>query len=225
MALLNTTLSFRTVQKTATLLHCEVDDYILMLQLQNGQLRYSMQRGNRASGLVDLFQDVTDGHWHTVRVFLYGTVLGLDLLDPLCSGKTCHKEALVEMDMGSGSGQSSFTLVQNVFIGGTGNLQTNSDSYFLGCLRDVYVQSLPVVTEIKIRAEQFSVTLGCRESDGCEDNPCRNRGKCVSLGWKKHKCECHRPYAGNNCSEGESYYLLDKCQCGKIITVVEISHV
>lgn len=207
MALLNTTVSFRTVQKTATLLHCEVDDYKLMLQLQNGRLRYSMQRGNKKSDLVDLFQDVADGHWHTVQVFLYGSVLGLNLLDPFCTQKTCYKEVLVEMDLGSGSGQSSFPLIQNVFVGGTGNLQTKSESYFLGCLRDVYIQSHPVVTEIKIRAEQFSVTLGCRESDDCEDNPCRNRGKCVSLGWKKHKCECYRPYEGNICSEGESYFL------------------
>lgn len=205
LALLNATLSFRTVQKAATLLRCEVDDYVLTLQLQNGQLRHSVQWGNnRESGLVDLFQDVADGHWHTVQVFLHGSVLGLDLLDPLCTAATCHKEALVEMELGSGSGQSSATLIQSVYIGGTGIGQTNPDSYFLGCMRDVYIQSQPVVTELTIRAERSSVTLGCREGDGCEDNPCRNRGKCVGLGWKKHKCECHRPYEGNICSEGES---------------------
>lgn len=208
MALLNTTLSFRTVQKTGTLLHCKVDDYILTLQLQNGQLRHSIQWGNNSkSVLVDLFQDVADGHWHMVQVLSYGNVLGLHLLDPLCTAKTCYKEALVEMDLGSGSGQSSFTLIQSVYIGGTGNGQVNPDSYFLGCVRDVYIQSHPVVPEIKIRAEQFSVTLGCRESDGCEDNPCRNRGRCVSLGWKKHRCECHRPFEGNICSEGKSLFL------------------
>lgn len=205
MALLNTTLSFRTVQKTTTLLHCEVDDYVLTLQLHNGRLRHSMQWGNNSeSDLVDLFQDVADGHWHKVQVSLYESVLGLDLHDPSCTAKTCHKEALVERDLGSGSGQSSFTLIQSVYIGGTGNGQVNSDSYFLGCMRDVYIQSHLVVPELKVRTEQFSVTLGCRESDGCEDNPCRNRGKCISLGWKKHKCECRRPYEGNVCSEGEA---------------------
>ncbi|MCJ8731969.1 hypothetical protein PDJAM_G00205560 [Pangasius djambal] len=202
LALLNITLSFRTVQKTATLLSCEVDEYVLKLQLQNGRLCYSMQGGNNnQSDLVDLFQDVADGHWHMVQVFLYRSVLGLDLRDPLCTAKTCHKEALVEMDLGSGSGQSSFTLIQSVYIGGTGNGQVNPDSYFLGCMRDVYIQSRPVVPELKVRAEQFGVTLGCRESDGCEDNPCKNRGKCIGLGWKKHKCECHRPYEGSVCSE------------------------
>lgn len=207
-ALLNTTLTFRTVQKTATLMRCEVDDYVFMLQLQNGQLRHSVQWGdNSKSDRVDLFQDVADGHWHTVRVFLYGSVLGLDLLDPWCSEETCHSEALVQTDLGSGSGQSSFTLIQSVYVGGTGNLQTNPDSYFLGCMRDVYIQSHQVVPELKIRDEQLNVTLGCRENDGCEDNPCRNRGKCVGLGWKKHKCECHRPYEGNVCSEGESLSL------------------
>ncbi|KAK2860859.1 hypothetical protein Q7C36_005025 [Tachysurus vachellii] len=202
LALLNTTLSFRTVQKTATLLRCEVEEYVLTLQLQNGRLRHSIQWDNHSrSNLVELFQDVADGHWHTVQLFFYGSVLGLDLHDPLCTGKTCHKEVLVELDLGSGSGQSSFTLVQSVYIGGTGNGQVNPESYFLGCMRDVYIQSHLVVPELKVRAEQFSMTLGCRESDGCENNPCRNRGKCLGLGWKKHNCECHRPYEGKVCSE------------------------
>lgn len=205
--LLNATLSFRTVQKTATLLHCKVDDYVLTLQLRNGQLRHSMHQGNNSESIpVDLVRDVADGHWHMVQVLLYGSVLRLDLLDPLCTAKTCHKEALVELDLGSGAGRSSFALFQSVYVGGTGNGQVNPDSYFLGCMRDVYVQSLLVVPEFKI-PEQLGVTLGCRESDGCEDNPCRNRGRCFSLGWRKHKCECHRPYEGNICSEGESLSL------------------
>ncbi|XP_053359073.1 protein crumbs homolog 1 isoform X2 [Clarias gariepinus] len=200
VTLLNTTLSFRTLQKTATLLRCVVGDYILTLQLQNGRLRHSMQWGNNSeSDFVELFQDVADGRWHTVQIYLYGSVLGLSLHDPLCTVKTCHKEALVEMDLGSGSGQSSFTLTQSVYIGGKGNGQINPDSYFLGCMRDVYIQSRPVIPGV--RAEQFGVTLGCRETDSCEDNPCRNRGKCISLGWKEHKCVCHRPYEGNICSE------------------------
>ncbi|XP_046708600.1 protein crumbs homolog 1-like [Silurus meridionalis] len=196
---LNSTLSFRTVQRTAALLSCEVNEYVLTLQLQNGRLRHSVQWGN-ISHLVELSQDVADGHWHMVQVYLYRNVLGLHLHDPLCSVKTCHKEALVEMDLGSGSGQFSFTLIQNVYIGGTEN-SVNLDSSFLGCMRDVYIQSNPVFPELKVRAEELKVALGCRESDGCEDNPCRNRGRCVSLGWKKHKCECHRPYEGSVCSE------------------------
>lgn len=203
--LLNTTLSFRTVQRTATLLHCVVDEFVLTLHLQNGRLRHSMQWGNSSkSDLVELFQDVADGRWHTVQVFLYGSMLGLDLRDPLCTAKTCHKEALVEMDLGSGSGPSSFTLVQSVFIGGTGNEQVNPDSYFLGCMRDVHIQAHLVVPEVKVGTMQFSMTLGCEESDGCEDDPCRNRGKCVGLGWRKHRCECHRPYEGKVCSEGKA---------------------
>ncbi|CAG5896996.1 unnamed protein product [Menidia menidia] len=74
---------------------------------------------------------------------------------------------------------------------------------FLGCFRDVFVDShlvLPAAAP-EDSGTQANVTLGCSDRDKCDDGPCQNRGRCVSLGWRRHRCECHRPYEGNNCEE------------------------
>ncbi|KAK1786564.1 hypothetical protein P4O66_003014 [Electrophorus voltai] len=49
--------------------------------------------------------------------------------------------------------------------------------------------------------KQVNVSVGCNKTDECEGSPCWNRGRCISLGWKNHTCECHRPYEGFDCLE------------------------
>uniref|UniRef100_H3CQU2 Crumbs cell polarity complex component 1 n=1 Tax=Tetraodon nigroviridis TaxID=99883 RepID=H3CQU2_TETNG len=46
-----------------------------------------------------------------------------------------------------------------------------------------------------------NVTAGCSDRDKCEDNPCRNRGRC----WRSYVCECLRPYEGSDCAEDAEY--------------------
>uniref|UniRef100_A0A3Q1G3M2 Crumbs cell polarity complex component 1 n=1 Tax=Acanthochromis polyacanthus TaxID=80966 RepID=A0A3Q1G3M2_9TELE len=74
---------------------------------------------------------------------------------------------------------------------------------FLGCFRDVFVDS-HLVLPVKAPQEsgvQANITVGCSDKDKCIESPCQNRGRCVSQGWRRHMCECHRPYEGNNCAE------------------------
>uniref|UniRef100_A0A667YWA4 Crumbs cell polarity complex component 1 n=1 Tax=Myripristis murdjan TaxID=586833 RepID=A0A667YWA4_9TELE len=74
---------------------------------------------------------------------------------------------------------------------------------FLGCFRDVFVDShlvVPVARPAESDA-QANITVGCSNKDKCDDNPCQNRGRCVSQGWRSYMCECHRPYEGADCAE------------------------
>ncbi|KAL7879418.1 hypothetical protein SRHO_G00016720 [Serrasalmus rhombeus] len=211
---LNVTLSFRTVQSMATLLRCQVDEQFLSLELRDGRLRHTLQVQDVQLALLELSRDVSDGRWHTVHAFLHSSgLLGVSLLHPSCSPETCHKEVLVETvesnslpEMGSGLAE-----VQNLYIGGRGGQQQTphagdelavehgAATFFLGCMRDVRLRSRMVVPGSGVR--QVNVSLGCSERDACLDGPCQNRGRCISLGWRKHTCECHRPYEGDDCSQ------------------------
>uniref|UniRef100_A0A8C4HIV7 Crumbs homolog 1 n=1 Tax=Dicentrarchus labrax TaxID=13489 RepID=A0A8C4HIV7_DICLA len=74
---------------------------------------------------------------------------------------------------------------------------------FLGCFRDVFVDShlvLPVIVPEDSDA-QANITAGCSDKDKCDDSPCQNRGRCVSQGWRSYVCDCHRPHEGSNCEE------------------------
>lgn len=212
---LNVTLSFRTVQSTATLLQCQVNEQYITLELRDGRLRHTLQQvQDIQSVFVELPLDVSDGLWHTVHAFLHSNgLLGVSLLDLSCTPETCHKEELVEgsesnslPELGSGLAE-----IQSVFIGGTGEPQQDlysieditvergPGSYYLGCMRDVRLHSRTVVPGSGV--SQVNVSLGCSERDACQEGPCQNRGRCISLGWRKHTCECHRPYEGDDCSE------------------------
>ncbi|XP_072543131.1 protein crumbs homolog 1-like [Salminus brasiliensis] len=212
---LNVTLSFRTVQSTATLLRCQVNEQSLTLELQEGHLRHTLRQLQDVQPvLVELPLDVSNGLWHTAHAFLHSNgLLGVSLLDPSCTPETCHREVLVEgsesnplLELGSGLAE-----IQSMYIGGTGEEQQNrytedditvergAASYFLGCMRDIRLHSRMVVPGSGVR--QVNVSLGCTERDACQDGPCQNRGRCINLGWRQHTCECHRPYEGERCSE------------------------
>uniref|UniRef100_A0A8C6SDU1 Crumbs cell polarity complex component 1 n=1 Tax=Neogobius melanostomus TaxID=47308 RepID=A0A8C6SDU1_9GOBI len=72
---------------------------------------------------------------------------------------------------------------------------------FLGCFRDIFVDSQMVLPASTTDYIQTNVTLGCSNKDICVESPCQNRGRCVSQGWRSYTCECHRPYEGPHCEK------------------------
>uniref|UniRef100_A0A4W5QFB3 Crumbs cell polarity complex component 1 n=1 Tax=Hucho hucho TaxID=62062 RepID=A0A4W5QFB3_9TELE len=75
-------------------------------------------------------------------------------------------------------------------------------AHFLGCFRDVFVESRLVVPAPANSPAQINVTAGCSNKDKCDDNPCQNRGHCINQGWRSYVCECYRPYKGTtDCAE------------------------
>ncbi|KAK9979686.1 hypothetical protein ABG768_013103 [Culter alburnus] len=198
---LNVTLSFRTLQEVATLLQCQVEDQLLTLELVGGRLRHTLQRAQETESiLLELPGMVSDGRWHTVKASLHNSMFGLSLRDPSCPGDTCNIEVQIDKaEPELGSGLSELTVIQNLYIGGREEQGTAAS--FLGCMRDVWLDSRIVVPGLGPRApiKQFNVKQDCSDWDRCKENPCQNRGRCVKAGWRSFSCECHRPYEGERC--------------------------
>lgn len=207
---LNVTLSFRTLQEVATLLQCQVEDQLLTLELVDGKLRHTLQRAqDTESILLELPARVSDGRWHTAKASLHNSMFGLSLRDPTCPGDTCDMEVRIDQaEPELGSGLSELTVIQNLYIGGRG--EQGAGSSFLGCMRDVWLDSRIVVPGLGPRApiKQFNVKQDCGDWDQCKENPCQNRGRCVKTGWRSFSCECHRPYEGKDCLEGMIFFFL-----------------
>uniref|UniRef100_UPI003AAEB396 protein crumbs homolog 1-like n=1 Tax=Centroberyx gerrardi TaxID=166262 RepID=UPI003AAEB396 len=208
---LDVTFSFRTGWPVGTLLQRRVDDLLLSIELMDGHLRLRSLRGQGSSTLVqELPEDVSNNKWHTVEASL-GAVVSLIRL--LCTEGGCSR--------GTGTGIQLLerasdlpeprSLRQSLFIGavglswGLGKATDEADlpAAFLGCFRDVFVDSHLVVPGARPADSdaQANVTVGCSDKDKCDDSPCQNRGRCVSQGWRSYMCECRRPYEGTNCAE------------------------
>lgn len=207
----NITLSFKTVLPRATLFQRYSSGLLLSLELDEGQLQLTLRKEasagtetERASQVLELPHNVTDGEWHTVEAVLGNWVLSLKLLDDTgsCGSQTCHKVAPVQSTL---AGLASPP--QNTFIGGGVLKDSNGSSEdsplpaFIGCMRDVFVDWQLVVPEEWLSDSAVNVLPGCSHRDRCLDVPCQNRGQCVNL-WQSYQCRCPRPYEGHDCEEG-----------------------
>ncbi|XP_030630629.1 protein crumbs homolog 1-like [Chanos chanos] len=202
----NISLSFRTVQTNATLLQCRTEGQLSALELVNGRLEYSMKKDQETVALLQLPQELSDSRWHTVQISFQNSILKLTLLDESCTKKTCHQEAVVNIAEWNsmselGSGQFEPSVVQAIYIGRTEEEGADPASYFVGCMQDVQLDSRLVVPGARMLAAKANVSIGCSDRDPCEENPCHNRGRCISRTWRSYICECHRPYEGEDCLE------------------------
>ncbi|KAJ8279108.1 hypothetical protein COCON_G00061740 [Conger conger] len=186
------TLSFRTVLENGGIFRRGSAEQLLGLDLAAGRLRLALQRDSRPKKVLQLPHNVTDGEWHSVGAVLGDGLLELRLLDGLC---TEHCVVVSRVEGGGLPGLGS--AFQRTSIGGDGDMGVG---YFIGCLRDVRVDSRLVVPKDWHPESAINVTPGCSHRDRCEDVPCQNRGRCVNL-WQSYQCECRRPYEGLNCSE------------------------
>ncbi|XP_067110006.1 protein crumbs homolog 1-like [Osmerus mordax] len=210
---LNVTFSFRTRHPIGTLLQRRVDDLLLTIELVDGRLRLSSLRGQGSSTLVqELPEKVADDDWHRVEALLGGVVSLIKLRQPCSEGSCSMASGTEDAFLEQGSGFVELESVrQSLFIGAEGGRsgsaakrETEYPPAYLGCFRDVFVDSRLVVPAGKLSissSTQVNVTLGCSERDKCEDSPCQNRGRCLSQGWRSFSCDCQRPYEGPTCAE------------------------
>lgn len=211
----NITLSFRTVLPRAVLFQRGSGGLVLGLELLGGQLTLSLRREALAGGgeegealqlrqTLELPLNVTDGEWHSVKAVLENGLLSLRLLDGgVCQEQDCESEAWVDGTLAGADFPES--PLQNTFIGGVveaGGALVPVPA-FIGCLRDVFVDSQLVVPEEWLSDSAVNVTAGCSHRDRCQDSPCENRGQCINL-WQSYQCRCTRPYEGHDCAEGKN---------------------
>ncbi|KAM9845205.1 protein crumbs homolog 1-like [Aulostomus maculatus] len=198
---LNVTLSFRTERPVGILLQHRVDNLLLSIELIDGRLCLLSLRDQGSSTLVqELPEYMSNNKWHTVEASLGGVV---SLIRLLCTEGNCTRDTSTEIQLHEPAYAlpQPQTIRQSLFIGA--EFRADSPAAFLGCFRDVFVDShlvVPVITP-EDADTQSNLTLGCSDKDKCDDSPCQNRGHCVSRAWRSYSCVCHRPYEGTNCAE------------------------
>ncbi|KAG5850627.1 hypothetical protein ANANG_G00084450 [Anguilla anguilla] len=147
---------------------------------------------------LELPHNVSDGEWHSAAAALGDGLLRLRLLDARCA-ELCEEALRVGNPENPENPEPAFR--RTVFGGAPEG--DEDPGHFVGCLRDVRVDSRLVVPENWPPGSAVNVTPGCSHRDRCADAPCQNRGRCVNL-WQSYRCECRRPHEGPNCSEGDS---------------------
>ncbi|KAM8728657.1 protein crumbs homolog 1-like isoform 1-T3 [Acanthopagrus schlegelii] len=200
-AALNVTLSFRSARPVGTLLQRRVDDLLLSIELMDGHLCLRSLRGQGSSTLVqELPEYLSDNQWHTVEASLGGVV---SLIRLLCTEGSCIRDSSDEVQLleRASALPKPGTVRQSLFIGAVEGGDGDRPRAFLGCFRDVFVDSHLVLPVVEESDSQANITAGCSDKDMCDDSPCQNRGRCVSQGWRSYMCECHRPHEGSNCEE------------------------
>lgn len=212
---LNVTFSFRSAGPVGTLLQRRVDDLLLSIELMDGYLCLRSLRGQGSITLVQQLPEyLSNNRWHTVEASLGGVV---SLIRLLCTEGNCPRDSRAEVQLleQASALPEARAPRQSLFIGAVGGSwglgkavdEADHPPAFLGCFRDVLVDShlvLPVIVPQDSDA-QANITVGCSDEDKCDESPCQNRGRCVSLGWRSYMCECHRPHEGSNCAEGKTY--------------------
>ncbi|KAJ8390456.1 hypothetical protein AAFF_G00103910 [Aldrovandia affinis] len=203
----NVTLSFRTVLADVALLQRRAGELVFQLELAGGRPCLRGLAGGRPGPALEVPRVASDGEWHAVEAAGRGGALAIRLLDASC-GEECERTATESgwPGVGSGLGAEPEPAFHTVFIGGFGEDggKTHSASSprppFVGCLRDVRVDSRLVVPGDWLKGTAVNTTPGCSDRDRCEDSPCQNRGRCISQ-WMSYQCECYRPFEGPDCSE------------------------
>ncbi|XP_077360027.1 protein crumbs homolog 1-like isoform X1 [Festucalex cinctus] len=200
---LNVTLSFRTERLVGTLLQRRVAGLLLSIELMDGHLCLHSLKNQGSSTLVQQLPEfISNNKWHTLEASLGGVV---SLIRLLCTEGTCVRESKTEVQVleAASALPQPGTERQSLFIGVTPGNKTEPPYAFLGCFRDVLVDSHLVVPDATGKGSdaQVNVTMGCNDNDKCDKGPCQNRGRCVSQGWRSYMCECQRPYEGGNCED------------------------
>ncbi|XP_053718773.1 protein crumbs homolog 1 isoform X1 [Synchiropus splendidus] len=199
----NLTLSFKTVLPSALLFQRIGGGAELTLALKDGWLRLSLRTNASDAAdpilLLQILHNVSDGEWHSVAARLINQQLSLNLVGEVekCGLRSCLEAALVPTYV-------KVDELQKTLIGGEVKKSTNSTQEpvpsFIGCMRDVVVDSELIVPEEWLNEAAFNVSPGCIHRDRCLDVPCHNQGQCINL-WQSYECVCSRPYEGHDCDK------------------------
>ncbi|KAI7791388.1 hypothetical protein IRJ41_018779, partial [Triplophysa rosa] len=192
----NIMLSFRTVLENTVLFERGSDGVTLILELQDSRLLLSLRsdpQPDSTSWTLTLPQAVSDGEWHTAEFVLGEDTLLLRLLET-CNGDDICSRA-IQIEPGALELESA---LQSTFVGGLDG--GGGSGSFIGCMRDLFVDSQLIVPEDWLSTLAVNVTQGCNHQDRCLSGPCENQGECGNL-WQGYKCKCRRPYEGSNCAE------------------------
>ncbi|KAM9734946.1 protein crumbs homolog 2-like [Menidia menidia] len=189
-------LRFRTTIPSLPLFYRGDADSYLFLELSEGGLH--AKAFSEDSELDVTFPgSISDGHWRGVHVVVGGEGLALTLTGPDCEADGC---TVTDGDPDEPPFKPSGAF-SSVYIGGAPEEfleRSGSGAGFVGCMEDLMIDSKLVPPQAL--PELQGLELGCRKAEWCESDPCNGHGRCVDL-WTSYRCDCHRPFHGQNCSE------------------------
>ena len=139
---------------------------------------------------------VGDSEWHFVSI-VHNTTVSWVTLDAETS-VLAHPPGYTLLDA---TNQSFVGGVPDFSLTSASHIFTNS--YFVGCIQDLFINPLPGDAPLSLTAAAASqaVTQGpCDNTDGCAPASCANGGSCADSFWS-HTCSCVGFYTGPSCSE------------------------
>ncbi|KAM8930636.1 protein crumbs homolog 1 [Pelodytes ibericus] len=187
----NISLSFRTAQTSALIFHLGNSSTYLRLYVQDGYVFLVSYGNSQEAAFLHLSHNISDDRWHAMEIIFTDNLI-LTLLDDICALRCSNSSTNNKT-----KGLTDYTL-QNLLFGGDNDFHNivPMQPWFIGCMKDVKVDSMFVTAEGSMLD---NIEVGCKRRDHCEGYPCQNRGHCVNL-WLSYRCECYRPYRGDNCS-------------------------
>ncbi|XP_029309167.1 protein crumbs homolog 1-like [Cottoperca gobio] len=221
-------LSFRTRQSTAILLHAQRDSDYLIVSLLDSHVVMELQAGADTDSLKVTVQSegpIRDGEWHTVELSMENlnlpTSRWIMVVDGGKKELSMSKTAAVDLDfLKEGA---------DIFLGG---LSYDAGVKLSGCLGLVEIGglSLPFQLETELnlprpQEEQFvrinsnaAPQYGCWGAAVCAPNPCNNEGVCEDL-FDRHRCTCPSEWTGRLCQVPTNTCISSPCIYGHCINL------
>lgn len=163
------------------------------LQLRNGKLNLHSNLISKFDGIL-IGENLNNTEWQKVYVAVNISHLTLGVNDRLQATQPINP-----------TGEND-TVFFYTFLGGIVRDQqilANNAPSFIGCIRDITVNSMKITEEdfkdsADREVEQIATVPGCLREEQCDPNPCQNNGICTDL-WNEYQCHCHRPFLGPSC--------------------------
>lgn len=226
-SLSSVSLSIRTRQSTAIVLHAQKDSEYFTVSLLDSHLVMELQTGANDSSRVILRSQgpVSDGEWRTVEISMENsTLLTSRWIMAVDGGK--REPGVSETSAGA---LDFLKGGADIFLGGP---SLDSGVQLSGCLGLVEIGGVPLPfhhdTELKLprpQEEQFTMVnsntaqqYGCWGASVCVPNPCRNEGVCEDLFDLRH-CTCTPEWTGPMCQESANTCLSGPCLYGNCTNV------
>ncbi|XP_042370547.1 protein crumbs homolog 1-like, partial [Plectropomus leopardus] len=219
-------LSLRTRQSTATLLHAQKDSHYLTVSLLDSHVVLELQSGADKDPLKVTVRSpslVSDGEWHTVE-------LSMESQTPQTSRWIMTVDGGKKEPGMSKSATGDLDFLQegaDIFLGG---LSLDAGVNLSGCLGPVEIGGLALPlhldTELNLprpQEEQFvrinsdaAPSYGCWGASVCAPNPCKNEGVCEDL-FDLHHCTCPSEWMGPLCQDRTDTCISSPCIYGNCI--------
>lgn len=229
-SLSSVSLSFRTRQSAAILVHAQEDSDYLTVSLLDSHVVMGLQVGaNNDTRKVTVRSQgpVSDGEWHTVELSMENQTLPTSRWIMAVDG---GKEELSVSKTTAGN-LDFLKEGADIFLGG---LSLDAGVNLSGCLGPVEIGGLllPFHQDIELnlprpQEEQFarlnsnaSPQYGCWGDSVCTPNPCKNEGVCKDL-FDLHHCTCPSKWRGPLCQESTNTCFSSPCIYGNCTNLPE----